>query len=118
MSSQPSDTQYFSRQRSCPLTPPGASIPSPHIEHVRKITPPEEHKIHTDERLAIAEDHKTPYEQAERYVEGYTAWIKPGPSQHLPRRLEDYETPLRIKMSMCDWIKLKQKLDQSESDDP
>jgi hypothetical protein len=82
---------------------------------VRKITPPEEHKIHTDERLAIAEDHRSPYEQAVRYFEGYR---KPGPSQHLPRRLEDYETPLRVKMSMRDLIKLEQKLDQSENDDP
>jgi hypothetical protein len=92
---------------------------------VRKITPPEEHKIHTDERLAIAEDHRSPYEQAvryfeqaERYLEGYRACRKPGPSQHVPRPLEDYETPLRVKMSMRDLFKLEQKLDRSENDDP
>jgi hypothetical protein len=84
---------------------------------LRKITPPEEHKIHTSEEPAVAEEHRSPYEQAERYVKEYRAWMKPGSSQYLSRPLEDYETSLRIKISMGDWIKLDQKLDQEESDD-
>jgi hypothetical protein len=82
---------------------------------VRKITPPEEHRIHTDEKLVVEED---PYKQAERYVEECRAWMKPGPGRYLPRPLEGYETPLRIKMSMGDWIKLDRKLNLEENDDP
>jgi hypothetical protein len=81
---------------------------------VRKITPPEELRISTDKKPA-AED---PYNHAERYVEECRAWRKPGPAQYLPRPLEDYETPLRIKMSMGDWIKLYRNLNLEENDDP
>jgi hypothetical protein len=98
-----------------PLTPPdlsGASIPSPSIDPVQKITPPEEHRIHTDKKLVVAEDL---YKQAERYVEEYRAWWKLGPVRYLPRPLEDYETPLRIKMSTDDWIKLDRKLNPEET---
>lgn len=44
--------------------------------------------------------------------------MKPGPGRDLPRPLEDYETPLRIKMPVGDWIKLDQKLNPEENDDP
>jgi hypothetical protein len=105
------------RSRHPPTTPTvtGASIPSPPVDAVRKTTPPEEHRIHTDEKLAAAED---PYKQAERYVEECRAWRKPGPAGYLPRPLEDYETPLRIMMSKDDWIKLNQKLNLEKNDDP
>ncbi|KAE8446627.1 hypothetical protein EG329_011820 [Mollisiaceae sp. DMI_Dod_QoI] len=124
-SSRPQPAGYFYRppsQRDLrprnPLTPPdlsGTSIPSSSIDPVRKITPPEEHSIHTDEKLVGAEDL---YKQAEQYVEEYRASVKPGLGQYLSRPLEVYETPLRIKMSIGDWIKLDRKLNPKENDDP
>ena len=123
-SSRPLSAVYFSRPPSQPdlrpYNPPippdlsGALMPSLSIDPVRKITPPEEHRSYTDEKLVVAED---VYKQAERYVEEYRAWIKPSPGQYLPRPLEYYETPLRIKMSVGDWIKLDRKLNLDENDD-
>jgi len=109
----PMPSSSWSSQLSPTMSSPHTEPP---IDHVRKITPPEEHEIHTDEKLAVAEEHRSPYEQAERYVEEYRAWMKPGSSQYQSRPLEDYETSLCIKMSTGDWIKLRQKLYEESND--
>jgi hypothetical protein len=99
-------------------------IPGPfpaRSDPVRKITPPEEKMIHTEngkiafreEMLATAKEYKSPYDKAYAYVQEFSTWRKGG-SICFP--LEFYEEPHAIKMSKQDWFKLSTELNLEESD--
>jgi len=139
---RPLSSSYFSRPRHDPSgsrhppTPPpalpGVPVPGPfpvRSDPIRKITPPEEKGIHAedgkivpqeeeiygkDERLAMANEYKLPYDKAYACIQEFRAWRKGGSTGCYP--LENYEELQAIKMSLQDWIKLSTELNLEESD--
>lgn len=107
--------------RSSPLTPrPSHSPPSPllstpRLNPVRNITPPEGKATLGEEQCAVVKEFKSPYDQAREYVDRFKNWrsgakIKSG-------SLEVYESNLSIKMSIKEWIRLRNDLNISETDE-
>ncbi|KAI9765673.1 MAG: hypothetical protein M1840_007231 [Geoglossum simile] len=88
--------------RSSPLTP-------------RNITPPEGKVTLGEEQCAVVKEFKSPYDQARESIDHFKNWhsgakIKPG-------SLEDYESNLSMKMSIKEWIRLKDDPNISETDE-
>ena len=69
------------------------------------------------ESSAAAKEHKSPFDQANAYIQECRAWRKGDLTQNPPRPFEDYETPVAIKMSEKDWVKLSSELNSEESDE-
>ena len=81
-------------------------------------TPDEtESKVVRLESSAATKEHKSPFDQANAYIQECRAWRKGNPTQNPPRPFEDYETPVAIKMSEKDWVKLSSELNSEETDE-
>ncbi|KAL7623144.1 hypothetical protein AAE478_006825 [Parahypoxylon ruwenzoriense] len=96
---------------------PGLTGQKP-IDPARRITPPEEDIRTRDEQPVLANEYKSPYDEAFIYIQEYRAWRNPCFSAPFKRLhlLEDYEKAFAMKISIGDWIKLYHNLNLDSED--
>ena len=87
------------------------------IDITRKTSPAANDISHVESQRAIVAHHKSPYDQARRYVERFNLWKNQKTSiLATPDEVNLYEKPFSLKMSFDDWIKLRDDLQIFETD--
>jgi len=118
----PKSTRHFPRlqwqpvEHRYPHSVPVSGCSGRSTNPLREIAPPDKTQVKL-ELSAAAKEHKSPFDQANAYIQECRAWRKGSPTQHPLRPFEDYETPVAIKMSGEDWVKLSSELNSEESDE-
>ena len=119
---RPKSTRHFPRlqwqpvEHRYPHSVPVSGCSGRSTNPLREIAPPDKTQVKL-ELSAAAKEHKSPFDQANAYIQECRAWRKGSPTQHPLRPFEDYETPVAIKMSGEDWVKLSSELNSEESDE-